>query len=61
MSSEIEDRLRNIIVNVCNKIGCKNCDIKWEGGCQAVILNNELVEQQVAKEKQNQPADGGEG
>lgn len=26
---QIQDRLRDIIVNTCNKIGCDNCGLSW--------------------------------
>lgn len=39
---ELQERLRNIILNTCNKIGCKDCGLKWGGGCSATELQNSI-------------------
>lgn len=39
---DLEDRLRNVIINTCNKIGCDNCDLKWPGGCSATELQGKI-------------------
>ena len=46
MESELKDltdRLRNVIQNTCNTIGCKDCDLKWDGGCSATELEGEIM------------------
>lgn len=43
-SDELKIRLRDVIVNTCNKIGCKNCGLKWDDGCAATDLQNRLDE-----------------
>ena len=48
--SEIEDlrsRLKNIIMNTCNKIGCENCGLKFNsdngsGECSATDLHERI-------------------
>lgn len=30
---ELRLRLKNVILETCNKIGCKNCDLKWKESC----------------------------
>jgi len=45
MNNEIEDlreRFKNLIVNTCNKIGCKNCHLEWKGGCPATELQDKI-------------------
>jgi hypothetical protein len=49
MSNEIEinqlrERSRDVIINVCNEIGCKNCNLKWDGGCASSDLENKIAE-----------------
>ena len=39
---ELEERLRVVITETCNKIGCKNCGLKWEGGCSATELEGKI-------------------
>lgn len=41
---DIRDRLRNVILNTCNKIGCDNCDLKWDDGCSATELQGKELE-----------------
>lgn len=48
----IRDRLRNVIVNTCNKIGCKNCDLKWADTCQALELQSKEMELMFNREKE---------
>lgn len=43
-TKDLERRLRDVIVNTCNKIGCDNCGLKWDGGCSATDLQNKLDE-----------------
>ena len=42
--TELRNRSRNIILNTCNKIGCKDCDLKWEGGCASSELENRIMD-----------------
>lgn len=45
---ELEDRLRNVIHSTCNSIGCKNCDLKYDDGCSATDLQNEIADLEEA-------------
>ena len=40
----LRDRLRNVIVGTCNTIGCKDCDLKWDKGCSASELQEQVME-----------------
>ena len=40
--TELQDRLRVVITETCNKVGCKNCGLKWDGGCSATELQGEI-------------------
>lgn len=40
---DLEDRLRDVITNTCNTIGCDKCDLKWDGGCSATELQNRIM------------------
>ena len=47
MKSELDDlrdRLKGVILNTCNKIGCKDCGLKWGGGCSASELQEKVDE-----------------
>lgn len=49
MSKEIidnyRDRLRDIILNTCNTIGCENCDLKWgKNDCSATDLQSKIMD-----------------
>ncbi len=35
---ELNQRLLNVVHDTCNKVGCDNCDLKWDGGCSATDL-----------------------
>lgn len=37
-------RLRDVIHNTCNTVGCKECDLKWEGGCSAIDLQGRIMD-----------------
>jgi len=41
---ELKDRSRNIILNTCNTIGCKDCSLKWDDGCASVELENKIAD-----------------
>lgn len=52
--TELRNRSRNIILNTCNKIGCKDCDLKWEGGCSSSELESKIMDIEMADfEKDN--------
>lgn len=40
----LEERLKNLIINTCNKIGCGDCPYKWDGGCSSDALQNQLLD-----------------
>jgi len=45
--SELEalrERSRDVIINTCNEIGCKNCGLKWDGGCVSSELENRIAD-----------------
>ena len=54
---DLHDRLKNIIINTCNKIGCGKCDLEWtENGksvCSATELQNKILDIEI-----NQKAKG---
>lgn len=41
---ELHYRLKSIIENNCNSIGCANCDLKWENGCSAIDLQSKIID-----------------
>ena len=45
---EMHERLKNIIQNNCNTIGCKNCDLKFSSDsnseCSATELSSKIME-----------------
>lgn len=47
----LRDRLKNIILNTCNKIGCDNCDLKWPTGCSATNLESEIMDIELNETK----------
>lgn len=47
---ELQQRLRNIVLYTCNKVGCKNCDLKWEKGCSATELEYKTTEIEMMEE-----------
>lgn len=53
--SDLEDRLRNIIIGTCNTIGCDNCGLKWiENGkeeCSATELQGKILDEQFPQYK----------
>lgn len=47
MNQELEIlriRLKGIILNTCNKIGCRDCHLKWDGGCSATELDGQIMD-----------------
>ena len=65
--SELESlhaRQKVIILGTCNTIGCKDCDLKWDGGCasselQEKIMDIEMAEFQSETNKALIPSDKG--
>jgi len=47
---EIQSRLKDTILNTCNKIGCDKCDLKWEDSCSALELQNKEKDLMFKKE-----------
>jgi hypothetical protein len=42
---QIRERLKNVIINTCNKIGCDNCDLKWgKDECIATELQSKEMD-----------------
>ena len=47
MNQELEIlrvRLKDIIINTCNKIGCADCGLKWDDGCSATELDGQIMD-----------------
>jgi len=47
----LNDRLRNVIVNTCNKVGCKDCGLKWDDGCSATELEIQIMDLEMEQSK----------
>lgn len=50
--TELDDlryRLRNVIIGTCNRKGCDNCDLKYDGGCSATDLQGRIMDIEMAK------------
>ena len=48
--SEIEDlraMLKVTVLGTCNTIGCKDCHLKWDGGCAASDLDNRIMDIEI--------------
>ena len=45
---EIRERLRVVITETCNKVGCEDCDLKWEDSCQAILLQGKEMDLESA-------------
>lgn len=45
--AELQARLKCVIIGTCNKIGCKNCDLKFEGGCSATELESRIMDIEI--------------
>jgi hypothetical protein len=52
-SDELRIRLRDVITNTCNTIGCRNCDLKWDDGCSATDLEDRIYEAELEEWRQN--------
>lgn len=51
---DLQERLRVVITQTCNVIGCKDCDLKWNGGCSAIELQNEMIEEDIKEGGQDE-------
>lgn len=40
---ELTEKLKNIVLNTCNAIVCKDCDLKWDDGCSATDLQDRII------------------
>ena len=55
----LRDRLRDLIHNVCNTIGCKNCDLSWGSECSATDLDRRIMEIEMKESvSHSQPGKG---
>lgn len=52
-SEQLQIRLRHVILNTCNVIGCKNCDLKWDDSCSATDLQNRIDEAEEKEKLEN--------
>jgi hypothetical protein len=41
---DLRERSKNIILGTCNTIGCKDCDLKWDGGCASSELELRIMD-----------------
>ena len=39
----LRERLKDVIINTCNTVGCKDCDLKWGDECSATDLQNKIM------------------
>jgi len=53
-SEELGERLKNVILNTCNTIGCAKCDLKWKDGCSALDLQDKIFD--AERDEKNQEA-----
>lgn len=49
----LHNRLKNIIINTCNEIGCKDCDLKWDNSCSAIELQNKIFDIEEKQKNEN--------
>jgi hypothetical protein len=42
----LRSRLKKIIIEVCNVIGCDNCDLKFGENCSALDLQDKIYEEE---------------
>lgn len=54
---DLEDRLRNVILNTCNTIGCADCGLSWNDGkdCSATELQSKIMKIQFEDKNETQP------
>lgn len=45
----LEDRLRSVIHNTCNTIGCKDCGLKHNDGCAALDLQDKIIDIELSE------------
>lgn len=41
---ELQARLKCVIIGTCNQIGCKDCGLKFNGGCAATELDSRIMD-----------------
>lgn len=41
---ELRARLGRIIASTCNAVGCRDCSLKWDGGCSATELQDQILD-----------------
>ncbi len=54
--SDLNERLKSLIINTCNKIGCDNCGLSWGKECSATDLQDKIHKEQfkdIRTEKKN--------
>ncbi|CAH6901248.1 conserved hypothetical protein [Vibrio chagasii] len=44
---DLQSRLINVVEGTCNKLGCDNCDLKWDGGCSATELEGKIIDIEI--------------
>ncbi|TKF69919.1 hypothetical protein FCV55_10975 [Vibrio sp. F13] len=44
---DLQSRLMNVVKGTCNKLGCDNCDLKWDGGCSATELEGKIIDIEI--------------
>lgn len=40
-------RMRDLTQNTCNKVGCDNCGLSWDGGCSATDLQGKIMDEEL--------------
>lgn len=40
----LRERMKAVVIETCNRIGCKECGLKWEGSCSALILESQIMD-----------------
>jgi hypothetical protein len=41
--NDLRERWRIVITQTCNVIGCKDCDLKWDGSCSSNELQKKII------------------
>ncbi|MBD0785825.1 hypothetical protein HUO09_05695 [Vibrio sp. Y2-5] len=42
-------RMKNVVQNTCNTIGCDKCGLKWDDGCSATDLQDKSMTIEIEK------------
>lgn len=45
--NDLQSRLMSVVKGTCNKLGCDNCDLKWDGGCSATDLEGKIIDIEI--------------